>query len=126
MRRKVAIGGTSAVITLATAILVGISTGMIHVGDSDAPSDEQPTDEESPDDEPTNGGELLSVAFIDVGQGDAIFIETPDDKHVLIDAGPSSATSTVVSHIDTEAVTIIDVFILTHPDADHIGGASGV
>ena len=136
MRRKAAIGGASAIITVVTALLVGISTGMIHFNGSDAPSDEQPLDDESsdeespneeqPDEDPASDEELLSVAFIDVGQGDAIFIETPDNKRVLIDAGPSSAASTVVNHIGPEAVSVIDVFILTHPDADHIGGASDI
>ena len=51
MRRKVAVGGTSAIVTVAIALIVGMSTGMIHIGDSDTPSDEPPTDDETPDEE---------------------------------------------------------------------------
>lgn len=64
-----------------------------------------------------------TVSFIDVGQGDSILIETSDSKHILIDAGPESADTTVISYLNGRSVTVIDALIATHPDADHIGGA---
>jgi beta-lactamase superfamily II metal-dependent hydrolase len=66
------------------------------------------------------------VSFIDVGQGDSILIETSDSKHILIDAGPESADTTVVSYLQGRSVTVLDALIATHPDADHIGGADEV
>ena len=70
-------------------------------------------------------GELV-VHFIDVGQGDATFIEFPDGSCMLIDAGKSSAASTVKSYIRALGYTKIDYLVATHPDADHIGGLAAV
>lgn len=67
-----------------------------------------------------------TVYFIDVGQGDAELIKTPDGKNVLIDAGPSSAGSGLVSFLRSHNATTLDAFVLTHPDADHIGGGDDV
>jgi beta-lactamase superfamily II metal-dependent hydrolase len=67
-----------------------------------------------------------TVYFIDVGQGDAELIKTSDGKNVLIDAGPPSAGSTLVSFLESHNSTTLDAFVLTHPDADHIGGGADV
>lgn len=63
---------------------------------------------------------ILNVHFIDVVQGDAIFIELPNDKTMLIDAGPSSGI--VPNYIKSKGHNDIDYVIATHPDADHING----
>ncbi len=68
----------------------------------------------------------LTVYFIDVGQGDSILVETPEKAHVLIDAGDEAADSIVVSFLQSHSVAVLDALILTHPDADHIGGADEV
>ncbi len=65
----------------------------------------------------------LTVAFLDVGQGDAVYIEGPNGNQVLYDAGPPSgealrSLSTVMPFWDRS----LDVIILSHPDQDHIGG----
>ena len=64
----------------------------------------------------------MTVAFLDVGQGDAIFIETPDGVQVLIDGGPDSSAlrelARQMSHLDRT----IDIVLATHSDKDHIGG----
>lgn len=62
----------------------------------------------------------LTVHFIDVGQGDSIFIELPNSKTMLIDAGPSAGV--VAPYITTMGYSSIDYVIATHPDADHITG----
>lgn len=64
---------------------------------------------------------LFSVHIIDVGQGDSIFIQTLEDKHILIDAGDEEAEHTVYSYLKRRGVKKIDVLIATHPDTDHIG-----
>ena len=64
----------------------------------------------------------LLVTFLDVGQGDAIHIETPDGFEMLIDGG---ATSQVLRELSTGRIFFdrdIDVVMATHPDTDHIGG----
>jgi len=75
--------------------------------------------------EGTSYQENVRVDFIDVGQGDAELITTSDGKVVLIDAGTRSY-STLLSYLQGRSVTALDAFILTHPDADHIGGADEV
>lgn len=64
----------------------------------------------------------LKVHFIDVGQGDSIFIETPAGKTILIDGGPPEAGNRVVSYLNEQKLKEIDLLISTHPDFDHIGG----
>ena len=64
---------------------------------------------------------LFSVHIIDVGQGDSIFIQTLEDKRILIDAGNEEAEHTVYSYLKRRGVKKIDVLIATHPDTDHIG-----
>ncbi len=65
---------------------------------------------------------LLEVAFLDVGQGDATFIESPTGMQVLIDGGRGSAVLGVLSRRVGFFDRDIDIIIATHPDADHIGG----
>ena len=64
----------------------------------------------------------LTVSFLDVGQGDAILIETPDGKEMLIDGGPDSSIMRELSDRRGLFDTEIDVMVATHPDLDHVGG----
>ncbi len=63
--------------------------------------------------------------FIDVGQGDAVLIRTPDGD-VLIDAGKNSSEEILDSYLKRQKVTKISYAIFTHPHEDHIGGADMV
>lgn len=65
---------------------------------------------------------ILKVHFIDVGQGDSEFIEFPDGKTMLIDAGESDYGKTVSDYIKSLGYTKIDYVVATHPHSDHIGG----
>ncbi|WP_077624339.1 ComEC/Rec2 family competence protein [Sediminibacillus massiliensis] len=67
-------------------------------------------------------GQQLKVHFINVGQGDSIFIETPNGRKVLIDGGPPSAGDKVVTFLMEKGIKELDLVISTHPDIDHIGG----
>ncbi len=69
---------------------------------------------------------MLMVAFLDVGQGDAIFIEAPNGNQVLVDAGESREVLRALGKVMPPYDRTIDVFIGTHPDQDHIGGATAV
>ncbi len=62
----------------------------------------------------------LVIYFLDVGQGDAAYIRTPDGKVVVIDAGDDP--DTVPDFLKRKAVSRVDTLVLTHPHADHIGG----
>jgi competence protein ComEC len=68
------------------------------------------------------GGKFLEIDFYDVGQGDAIFIETPKGKQILVDGGPDLI---ILEKLGRELPfwdRYIDLVILTHPEYDHIGG----
>lgn len=67
-------------------------------------------------------GERLEVDFLDVGQGDGIYIRTPDDVDVLIDGGPDKNVLTELSKVMPFWDREIDVMILTHPHSDHVTG----
>lgn len=64
----------------------------------------------------------IFVHFIDVGQGDATLIEFDDGSTMLIDAGPKSSSDDLVNYINNLGISTIDYFLITHPDADHVGG----
>ncbi|HHX59387.1 MAG TPA: MBL fold metallo-hydrolase [Epulopiscium sp.] len=83
------------------------------------------TSKEAPDMQPHDGRELI-VDFIDVGQGDAILITTPDGNTMLIDAGDNSQEEHMVSFLHKKGIKKIDFVIGTHPHADHIGGLDAV
>lgn len=68
----------------------------------------------------------LKVNFIDVGQGDSIFIELPNDKGMLIDAGENSEADKVINYIKNTGYEKIDYVVGTHPHTDHIGGLAKV
>ncbi len=67
-------------------------------------------------------GHILKVAFLDVGQGDAIFIEGPNGNQVLIDGGKGKAVLRELGKVMPFYDKSIDLVIATHSDADHIGG----
>ncbi len=67
-------------------------------------------------------GDILKVYFLDIGQGDAIFIDLPTHGRVLVDGGPNRKVLSELGKILPFADKRIDVVIETHPDKDHIGG----
>jgi len=69
----------------------------------------------------------LVITVFDVGQGDAVLIKTPGNKHLLIDAGRwtpgyNSGKYVLMPHLKAEGITKLDAVFLSHPHADHIGG----
>ena len=69
----------------------------------------------------------LHVIFLDVGQGDSVFIVTPRGQRILVDGGsdPARAVRTLNAHLpfwDRD----LDLVVATHPDEDHIRGLIGV
>jgi competence protein ComEC len=77
--------------------------------------------------EPSN----LRITMLDVGQGDAIHMETPGGKNVLIDAGRwnplgNSGEQVLLPYFDAKQIRKLDAVILSHPHADHIGGMPAI
>lgn len=72
----------------------------------------------------------LKVHFIDVGQGDSILVEFPDEKVMLVDSGPGSNEDDLLTYLNNVFATRedreIDYFVATHQDEDHVGGADVV
>jgi competence protein ComEC len=72
--------------------------------------------------ESSRENDLLTVSFLDVGQGDAIYIETFDGVQLLIDGGPNSSVLRQLSESMPTLDRSLDVVLATHSDKDHVGG----
>jgi len=71
-------------------------------------------------------GVKMSVHYIDVGQGDSIFIELPDGKCMLIDSGEAQYAETVTNFIKGKGYSKLDYVVATHPHSDHMGSMAKV
>lgn len=73
----------------------------------------------------------LDLFILDVGQGDAIAVRTPAGRWLLVDAGPlerrgSAGRRVVVPFLARRGATRLELFVASHGDADHLGGAPDV
>lgn len=64
----------------------------------------------------------LTVSFLDIGQGDSIFIKTPSGHTMIIDGGPTDAVLSRLNEQTDYFTRDIDVMVATHPDSDHVTG----
>jgi len=64
----------------------------------------------------------LTVAFLDVGQGDAVFIQAENGNQVLLDGGPDKAVLRQLPKVMPFYDRSIDLLVLSHPHADHVVG----
>lgn len=69
---------------------------------------------------------LLKIYFLDIGQGDAIFIETPSGRQMLVDGGPNNKVLSKLGEVMPFYDKDIDVVVASHPHADHIVGLMDV
>lgn len=81
--------------------------------------------------QPAGAGKSLTLHFLDVGQGDGAVIRTPGGHWVLVDAGPRGGGSdagrrVVVPFLSRARVSRLDVMVISHAHADHVGGAPAV
>ncbi len=87
----------------------------------------------------SSGTRELAVTFLDVGQGDAVHIQTPGGRHLLIDTGPAmggwgsgqnsgrdAGRDILVPYLEDLGVDTVDAIVLSHPHADHIGGTAAI
>ena len=64
----------------------------------------------------------VSIAFIDVGQGDAVLIRDGAGFDILVDGGSKTAGQKVLDHLESAGVDDLEIILATHADRDHIGG----
>lgn len=65
----------------------------------------------------------MTIEFINVGAGDAIYIETPSGDDILIDGGTAGNGKKIVNYLKSQEKSMdLEYVISTHPDADHVGG----
>lgn len=64
----------------------------------------------------------LTVAFLDIGQGDAIFIESPTGTQMMIDGGPGAIVLRELGEVMPFYDRSIDLLLISNPDADHLAG----
>lgn len=69
---------------------------------------------------------IFELYFLDIGQGDAVYVRSPSGQDILIDGGPSSVVLRRLAEVMPWSDRTIDVVVETHPDADHIGGLPDV
>jgi competence protein ComEC len=66
-------------------------------------------------------GELV-IYFLDIGQGDAVYVRAPGGQVMVIDAGDADRPGCVLEFLaEVKKVSRVDVLVLTHPHADHLG-----
>jgi len=68
----------------------------------------------------------LTFAMLDVGQGDALFVESPTGTQILIDGGPKNTVLQELPKVMPFWDRTLDAVIITNPDADHISGFTEV
>lgn len=64
----------------------------------------------------------LKIVFLDVGQGDAIYIEAPNGNQMIIDGGPDGSILRELGEVMPFFDRSIDVLMVSNPDADHFAG----
>ncbi len=74
---------------------------------------------------------VLRLSVIDVGEGDAILVEFPRGETMLVDAGPAGPSgnageAVVGPFLRRKGISSLDLLVVSHPHADHLGGASWI
>lgn len=103
-------------IGLGLAFVVGgaAAAGAVATAERSQPADRGRT-------EPADHG----LHWIDVGQGSAL-LAVAGDAAILVDAGPSGGAEAVIHALDLHGIRRVDLWLLTHYDADHIGGIARI
>ena len=68
----------------------------------------------------------LKVYFLDVGQGDAIYVRAPGGNDLLIDGGPDHAVLSRLGGVMPFSDRELNLVVASHPDSDHIGGLPAI
>lgn len=107
-------------LSAAAALIILLAAGYLKLEDLHIP-----TDWNRPKISATVPAGEMQVTFLDVGQGDCTVVQT-EGHAAVIDTGNNDQGEKVVSYLESEGIDTLDYLILTHPDADHIGGGDNV
>jgi len=122
------IGGAflMALLTNAGCDVKGNINKFLHPDTSTNTSITTSTSTSAPISAPENDEKNMTVHFLDVGQGDSIFIELPNNETMLIDASEAEYADKISTYVYSQGYEYIDYVIATHNHADHIGGMGEV
>ncbi len=119
---------TSVLLVVALCLSLASCSALLEALEGYLPADPPPTGPPAGAPPPTPVEGELAVHFLDVGQADAILV-VDGDKTLMIDTGDwpnGEHKEYMLSYIESLGIETIDYLVLTHPDADHIGGAPEV
>ncbi len=73
---------------------------------------------------PPVSGQSMRLVVFDIGQGDSILVVSPNRQTMLIDGGNSAkdGREVILPYLEANGFDRLNVMVLTHPDADHVGG----
>ncbi len=111
----------SAAMVFATFLICGCGGGGQNSGNENS-SAEIETQSDEPVAEAKDVKGDLKITMLNVGQGDAILIQTKS-QNILIDTSDTDERDLLVAELEKAKIKTVDKLILTHPHADHIGGA---
>lgn len=107
------------IITAVVAVIVALTICVVTFLNDDKNNDVEETS--------VSPSGMLTVHFLNVGQGDCTFIELPDGKCILIDAATYDYANIIINAIENNyGYSKIDYLVATHPHADHIGGMAEI
>ena len=106
-------------------MMVALSACGANSGESVSPSLDLDIQIREAEEAESNFAELLSIHFIDVGEGDSILV-VQGYYAMLVDGGAPEMGASVVAYLRNHGINELDYVVATHPFADHIGGLSNV
>ncbi|OHA20627.1 MAG: hypothetical protein A2836_01285 [Candidatus Taylorbacteria bacterium RIFCSPHIGHO2_01_FULL_45_63] len=65
---------------------------------------------------------ILTIAFLDIDQGDAIYIEAPNGNQLVVDGGPGTILLRRLAEVMPAYDRSLDMILVTNPDKDHMAG----
>src|ERR1035437_6451435 len=65
---------------------------------------------------------IMTVAFLNIGQGDSIYIESPTHEQMIVDGGPDGSMLSEIGKLMPWYDHYIDILMISSPDVDHYGG----
>ncbi len=122
-RTCLVVGAVVTVTLLIACIVVALAVSLITVPDI-LDSDEAA----APTVTAAASGGVTTISVLDVGQGQAVAVVSPEGNAALIDAGRSQARieDEIAPYLESLGVESFDFLILSHPDQDHVGGMPSV